>query len=105
MEYTRKVMPKNHRIKVNNFPGGTSTTILENIDQLIKSKLDCLIVHAGTNNLANRTKLQIKRKKVVKQVKKVAQNNEIVFSSIDRKNIGKEDLQVNLIFKKLLQSK
>ena len=56
-------MPKNHRIKVNNFLGGTSTAILENIDQLIKSKLDCLIVHAGTNNLANRTNLQNQAKK------------------------------------------
>ena len=33
-----KGMFKNHRIKVNNFPGGTSATILENIDQLVNSK-------------------------------------------------------------------
>ena len=32
-----KGMCKNHRIKVNSFPGGTSATILENIDQLIKA--------------------------------------------------------------------
>ena len=40
---------------VNSFSGGTSATILENIDQIVKSKPDCLIVHAGTNDLANRT--------------------------------------------------
>ena len=28
------------------FPGGTSANIQENIDQLLKSKPDCLIVHA-----------------------------------------------------------
>ena len=39
-----KGMSKNHRVKVNSFPGGTSATILENIDQLVKSKPDCLIV-------------------------------------------------------------
>ena len=49
----KKGMTKNYRVKVNNFPGGTSATILENTDQLVKNKSDCLIVHAGTNDLAN----------------------------------------------------
>ena len=40
-----KGMSKNYRVKVNNFPAGTSATILENIDQLVKIKSDCLIVH------------------------------------------------------------
>ena len=58
-----KGMSKNYRVKVNNFPGGTSATILENIDQLVKSKPDCLIVHAGTNDLANGTNIlnQVKK--------------------------------------------
>ena len=58
-----KGMSKNYRVKVNNFPGGTSATILENIDQLAKSKPDCLIVHAGKNDLAN-------GKNLLNQVKK-----------------------------------
>ena len=58
-----KDMSKNYRVKVNNFPGGTSATILENIDQLVKSKPDCLIVHAGTNDLANGTNLLNQAKK------------------------------------------
>ena len=93
-----KGMSNNYRVKVNNFPGGTSTTILENIDQSVKSKPGCLIVHAGTNDLANGT-----MKKIVKQVKKVSQNTKIVFSSIiirkDRKNIDKRVSQVNSYFK------
>ena len=48
-----KSMSNKHRLKVNNFPGRTSATVLENIDQLVKSKPNCLIVHAGTNDLAN----------------------------------------------------
>ena len=52
-----KGMSKNYRVKVNNFPGGTSATILENIDQLVKTKPDCLIVHAETNGLTNGTNL------------------------------------------------
>ena len=81
-EIQEKGMSKNYRVKVNNFPGGTSATILENIDQLVKSKPDCQIVHAGTNNLANGTNLLNQTKKIIKQVKKVSQNTKIVFSSI-----------------------
>ena len=40
-----KGMSKNYRVKVN-FLGGTSVAILENIDQLVKSKPDCPIVCA-----------------------------------------------------------
>ena len=43
----KKSLSRNHRVKVNNFPGGTSETILGNIDDIIKSKPDCLIVHVG----------------------------------------------------------
>ena len=48
-----KGMSKSYRVKVNNFPGSISATILENIDQLVKSKPDCLIVDAEANDLAN----------------------------------------------------
>ena len=51
----KKVMSKNHSVKVSNFPGGTSATILENIDQLVKSKPDCMIVHTGKNDLTEQT--------------------------------------------------
>ena len=53
----KKGMSKNHRIKINNVVGGAIATILENIDQLVKSKLDCLIVHTGINDLANERNL------------------------------------------------
>ena len=58
-----KDMPKNYRVKLNDFLRGTSATMLENIHQLVKSKPDCLIVHAGTNDLANGTNLlnQVKK--------------------------------------------
>ena len=59
----KKDMTKNYRVKLNDFLRGTSATMLENIDQLVKSKPDCLIVHAGTNDLANGTNLlnQVKK--------------------------------------------
>ena len=77
-----KGMSKNYRVKVNNFPRGTSATILENIDQLVKSKPDCLIVHAGTNDLANGTNLLNQVKKIVKHFKTVSRSTKIVSTSI-----------------------
>ena len=97
-------MSKNHKVTINNFPGGTSAMILENINQLVKSKADCLIVRTGTNDLSNgKNLLNQAKKKLVTQVKKVSQNTKIVFSSIiirkDRKNIDKTVSQVNSYLK------
>ena len=104
-----KGMSKNHRVKVNNFPGGTSATILENIDQLVKSKPDYPIVYAGTNDLANGANLLNQVKKIVKQIKKVSQNTKIVFSSIiiqkEHKNINKKVSQVNSYLKNYCNQK
>ena len=102
-----KGLSMNHKVKVKNYPGGTSETILDNIDDIVKNKPDCLIIHAGTNDLTNGINLLNQAKKIVKQVKKVSQNTKIVFSSIairkDRKNIDKKVAEVKLPFKKLLQ--
>ena len=60
----KKGMPKNHKqLKVNNFPSGTSAKILKNMDQLIRSKPGCPIVHAQTNDLTNKTNLLNQGKK------------------------------------------
>ena len=80
-----KGMFKNHRVKVHNFPRGTSATILENIDQLIKSKPDCLIVHAGTNDLANGKNLQNqanKKKKLLSKSKKFPKIPKLYFRAL-----------------------
>ena len=98
-----KGLSRNHRVNnyfpINNFPGGTSETILENIDEIIKNKPDCLIIHAGTNDLTNGINLLNQAKKIIKEVKKVSHNTKIAFSSIvtrkDRKNIDKKVLEVN----------
>lgn len=36
-----KGLSKNHNVKVNNFAGGTSQVILENLDNLLLNKPDC----------------------------------------------------------------
>ena len=104
-----KGLSKNHTVKINNFSGGTSETVLENIDETLKSKPDCLIVHVGTNDLTNGINLLNQAKKIVKQVKKASQNIKIVFSSIitrkDRKNIDKKVSEVNSYLKNYCSQK
>ena len=94
-----KGLSMKHNVKVENYPGGTSETILDNIGDIVKNKPECLIIHAGTNDLTNGISLLNQVKKIVKQMKKVSQNTKIVFSSIairkDRKNIDKKVAEVN----------
>ena len=51
-----KGLSKNHSIKVNNIPGGTSGVILNELDDFLKNKPDGLIVHAGTNDITKAKK-------------------------------------------------
>ena len=94
-----KGLYKNYHVKIKNFPGGTSETVLENIDEIMKCKPDCIVIHAGTNDLINGINLLNQTKKIVKQVKKLSEKTKIAFSGIvirkDRKNIDKKVLEVN----------
>ena len=44
-------LSKDFNVKVNNILGGTSETVLDKIEDLVKCKPSSLIVHAGTNDL------------------------------------------------------
>ena len=48
---SEKGLSKSHKVIVENFPGGTSNTTVENLDQLLKENPDDLIIHVGTNDL------------------------------------------------------
>ena len=52
-----KGLSKSHNVKVKNYPGATSEDILDKIDDLLKVKPDCLLVHVGTNDLTNNMNL------------------------------------------------
>ena len=53
----KKGLSKSHNVKVKNYPGATSENILDKIDDLLKVKPDCLLVHVGTNDLTNNVNL------------------------------------------------
>ena len=75
-------LSKRHKVNVQNFPGGTSETILEELDTLVACNPDCIIIHLGTNELTNGINSLNSVKKIVKKVKQASANTKVVFSSL-----------------------
>ena len=63
----KKALSKDNRVKIKKFPGETTETILEEVEELVKNKRDTLIVRAGTNNLTKGKNV----KKIIKSVKRL----------------------------------
>ena len=104
-----KGLSKNHSVKVNNIPGGTSDAILDKLDDFLKNKPDGLIVYAGTNDITKGKNLLNNVKKILKQVKKLSPNTKVAFSSIvtrkDKKDISKTVQDTNLRLKNYCSQK
>ena len=75
-----KGLSKNHSVKVNKIPGGTSEAILDKLDDFLKNKPDGLIVRAGTNDITREKNLL--NNVILKHVKKLSPNTKVAFSSI-----------------------
>ena len=92
-------LSKHQKVKVKNFSGGTGETIVENLDNLIDDKPDCLIIHAGTNDITKGINTLNCAKKILKKVKQVSPNTKVVFSSLitrkDKKDLDKKVVEVN----------
>ena len=90
---SEKGLSVNHKVKIVNFPGGTSEKILEKLDDIIKEQPEDLIVHVGTNDLTNNVNLLTNVKKNFNKVSKESPSTSIAFSSIinlkDKTNIHK----------------
>ena len=104
-----KGLSKNHSVKVNNIPGGTSDAILDKLDDFLKNKPDGLIVYAGTNDITKGKNLLNNVKKILKQVKKLSPNTKVAFSSIvtrkDKKDISKTVQDTNSRLKNYCRQK
>ena len=89
-----KELSKSHNVKVKNYPGATSEDILDKIDDLLKAKPDCLLLHVRTNDLTNNVSLLNSVKKMVNKVKNLSPNTKLVFSSVilhkDKKDISRK---------------
>ena len=105
---SEKGLSVNHKIKIINFPGGTSEKILEKLDVIIKEKPDDLIVHVGTN-ITNNVNLLTNVKKIFDKVSKELPSTSIAFSSIinrkDKTNIQKTLTDTNARLKNFCMQK
>ena len=69
------------------------------VDTLVTDKPDCIIVHAGTNDVTKGIKFLNFVKKIVKNVKQTSPNTKVVSSSLitrkDNKELDKKVQDVN----------
>ena len=92
---SEKGLSVNDKIKIVNFPGGTSEKILEKLDSIIKEQPDYFTVHVATNDLTNNVNLLTNVKKIFNKVSKESSSTSITFSSfINHK--GKTNIQKTL---------
>ena len=76
-------LSKSKNVEVINFPGATSTDIVENIDEIPENQQPkSLIIHVGTNDLTNDVNLLNNVKKIVNKTKKKSPNTVLTFSNI-----------------------
>ena len=102
-------LSKDFNVKVNNIPGGTSETVLDKVEELVKCKPSSLIVHAGTNDLTKGRNVLNNVKKIVKEVKRISPNTKIAFSSItirkDKKGTNNNVVETNARLKNYCSQK
>ena len=79
-------LSKSKKVEALNFPGATSTDIVNKMDDILEDKPQSLIVHLGTNALTNDVNLLNNVKKIVNKTKKKSPNTATSFSNIIQKD-------------------
>lgn len=96
-EIQEKELSKNCRVKVKNFPGDTSETIANEVEQLVSSKSDCIFV--GTNDHSKQVNILDKVRKIIKNVQRSFPNTRVVFLNFilqkDKTNLSKKRKETN----------
>ena len=84
-------LSKSKKVDVFNFPGATSSDIVNEIDEVLKGKPESLIINIGTNDLTNNINLLANVKNIVNKVKNTSPDTVLSFSDFvfrkDKKNI------------------
>ena len=83
-------LSKQQHVKIQNFTVGPSETILDEVDTVVSEKPDCIIVHAGTNNITEGINTLNCVKKIVKKVNQTSPNTKVVFSSLITRKYKKD---------------
>ena len=77
-------MQKHRNITIKRHPGATTRDIVDYVKPVIRKKPDCLIIHAGTNDLANKEAVNTieNLRMFIKQTKQVSPDTTVVLSSV-----------------------
>ena len=73
---------ENIKVKIRKYPGATSIDILVHIKPSLGKAPEQIIIHAGTNDIANNTNYLKNVKKIVKLVKETCKDTKFSFSSV-----------------------
>ena len=106
---SEKSLSKTYKVRVINFPGGSSEKITDQLDDLIKGKPHDLIGHVGTNDIAINVNLLNSVKKNFREVSKDSPSTQLAFSSVivrkDKKNLEKGIIETNARLKNYCSEK
>ena len=106
---SEKGLSLNCKVKLVNFPGGTSEKILEKLNGKIQEQSDDLIVQVETNNLTNNVNILTNVKKIFNKVCAKSPSTSIAFLSIinckDKMNIQKTLTNRNASLKNVFMQK
>ena len=102
-------LSKSKKVDVLNYPGATSSDMVNEIDEVLKGKPESLLIYIGTNDLTNNINLLTNVKKIVNKVNKTSPDNLQSFSDIvfrkDKKNIEKMRADTNSRLKNFCKQK
>ena len=102
-------LSKSKKVDVLNYPGATSSDMVNEIDEVLKGKPESLLIYIGTNDLTNNINLLTNVKKIVNKVNKTSPDNLQSFSDIvfrkDKKNIEKMRADTNYRLKNFCKQK
>ena len=77
-------MQKHDNIRIIRHPGATMIDIVDYVKPVGRKKPDCLIIHAGTNDLTNKEGVNTieNLRMIIKQTKQVSPETTVVLSSV-----------------------
>ena len=102
-------LSKHHAEKVKSFPGATTETILEKMENLLESKPDVLILHADINDLPKNINPLNNLRKVHRKCLELSLETKLVLSDIiirkGKPNLDKHRKDVNARMKNFCKQK
>ena len=92
-------MKRHHNVQVHALSGTNTLDIKDHIKPTMRCTLECVIIHAGTNDLTRETDIINNPRNIVRDAKETAPKTEVVISSLALRyeiaNINQKVIQLN----------